>query len=249
MGRTIIRTVIPVMAMALGAALGVGPAASAAPAGAPGGQAAITVLYDATVLATSGLQNAPNQARVLAAKAILAGARLLLNGPDPSSPGIELGGLDLYAYCQSLGDASSYTAYPGQEIPGGAYTWYCVSGTGAQTPIDLQAACIWEYPGNIAIAYPQDPDNSYSWICITPASGSYTDGATHTTVTSVKTSNSDATLITNPDSSFLTVDDNGASATVVQDSGGGGYTSYDGGNGGGVAILVYEGGNGGGVAI
>lgn len=241
MRRAIIWTVIPVVAVAVGV-LGLSPGASAAPVSTPRGSLAVTALYDSTQLAVSGLQKAPNQARVLAAKVILAEARVLLTGKDPGSPGTVVGGLDLDAYCQSIGDAYSSTPYPGEETPGGAYTWDCVSASGAATPINMQAACAYEYPGEGTIAYPQDPDNSYSWVCLAPASGSYTNPATGTTVDSLTAPNGDATLITNSDSSYLAVNDNGSSATVVQDSDGGGYMSYSGSTGG--SVLVYEGSSG-----
>jgi hypothetical protein len=240
--RTIVRRLVPVAAVAALAVAGTSSAASAAAAAPPHGQLAITALYDSTELAVSGLQKAPDQARVLAAKLIFAEARLLLKAPDPSSPGTVVGGLDLDAYCQSTGDAEAYTPYPGVEHPGGAYTWVCVSGSGAQTPINLQAACDYQYPGQVTIAYPQDPDNSYSYVCLAPVTGSYTDSATGTTVTSVTAADGDATLITSPDSSYLAVDDDGNSATVVQDSDGAGYMSFEGSTGG--SVLTYDGSSG-----
>jgi hypothetical protein len=95
-------------------------------------------------------------------------------------------------------------------------------------------------------ADPQDPNNSYSWICLAPVGGSYTGAATGATVDSVTTATGDATLITSPGSSYLAVDDDGDSATVVQNTGSG-YMSYEGGSG--VRVLAWDGGNGGGVAI
>jgi len=239
---------VPVAVMTLGVG-GTAPEASAAPATGPSGSLAITALYGSTRLAVSGLQTAPNALRVLAAKVILAEAKLLLGGPDPSSPGTVVGGLDLDAYCQSIGDAYSTTPYPGTETPGGAYTWNCVAASGTETPIDMQAACNEQYPGQVTVAYPQDPNNSYSWVCLAPTNGTYSDPATDTTVTSLNASDGDATLIINPDSTYLAVDDDGASATVVQDANGGGYMSFEGGSGGGVSVLVFDGGSGGGVAI
>ena len=153
-----------------------------------------------------------------------------------------VGGLDLDAYCQSIGDADASTPYPGEEIAGGAYTWDCVSGSGAETPVNMQAACAYQYPGQGTIAYPQDPDNSYSWVCLAPASGSYTGPATDTTVDSLTAPDGDATLITNPASSYLAVNDDGSSATVVQDSNGSGYMSFEGSTGG--SVLVYDGSSG-----
>jgi hypothetical protein len=119
----------------------------------------------------------------------------------------------------------------------------CVSGSGAQTPINLQAACDYQYPAQVTIAYPQDPDNSYSYVCLAPVTGSYTDSATGTTVTSVTAADGDATLITSPDSSYLAVDDDGNSATVVQDSDRSGCMSFEGSTGG--SVLTYEGAGGG----
>jgi hypothetical protein len=229
-------------ALALGVT-GLGVSANAASAATPKGAVVITALQDSTHVAVSGLQKAPNQVRVLAARVILAEAKILITGADPSSPGSIVGGLDLDAYCQSIGDAYSSTPYPGEERTGGAYTWDCVSGTGNSAPINMQAACHEQYPGQVTIAYPQDPNNSYSWICLAPANGTYTNSATGTTVHSVVTSSGGATLVTNSGSSYLAVDDNGSSATVVQDSDGGGYMSYEGSSGG--SVLVYDGSGGG----
>ena len=227
MRRTFAWIFVPVAVMTLGVG-GMASEASAAPATGPSGSLAISALYGSTRLAVSGLQTAPNALRVLAAKVILAEAKLLLGGPDPSSPGTIVGGLDLDAYCQSIGDAYSTTPYPGTE-----------------TPIDMQAACNEQYPGQVTVAYPQDPNNSYSWVCLAPTNGTYSDPATDTTVTSLSTSDGDATLITNPESTYLADDDDGASATVVQDANGGGYMSYGGASGS--SVLVYNGSGGGSV--
>jgi hypothetical protein len=64
----------------------------------------------------------PNVFRVLAAKLILAEAKLLTTGSDRTSLGTVVGGLDLDAYYQSIGDVDSSTPSPGDEVPGGAYT-------------------------------------------------------------------------------------------------------------------------------
>jgi hypothetical protein len=79
----------------------------------------------------------------------------------------------------------------------------------------MQAACDEQYPGQVTIAYPTDPNNSYSWVCLVPVAGVYTDPGTGTTVDSVTGANGDATLITNSSSTYLAIDNNGASATVV----------------------------------
>jgi hypothetical protein len=249
-------------------------AAVAAPPSAT--QTSINALYASTKLAVSSLQKSPNIVRQVAARLIIAEAKLLLT-PRPtstahatpavfvdsaavvtaaaaSSPGVDLGGLNLNEFCQSQGDASSSTPYPGEEVPGGAYTWSCLSSTGAAIPITMQAACYEQYPGQVAIAYPQDPNNSYSWICITPSAGSYTDPTTGATVDTVITATSAATIITDSSSTYVTVDDNGNISTVVLNSDGSGDMAADGSSGGGVAILVYvsapgDGSGGGGVAI
>ena len=237
---------VPVVLVA--ASVGVGAnAASASPIPQPlRASQTITTLYDSTELAVASLQHAPNILREFAAQLIVAEARVLITGSDPSSPGTVVGGLDLYAYCVSIGDANgSTTPYPGEETPGGAYTWDCVSAGGTETPINMQAACDWQYPGHVTIAYPQDPNNSYSWVCLAPTGGLYTNAGTDTTVASTTSANGDATLITNPDSSYLAVDDSGNSATVVLDNNGSGYMSYEGSGGG--SVLTYEGSSGGSV--
>src|ERR1700722_7245634 len=134
-------------------------------------QQAIDLMYSSTKLAVGTLQKAPAVLQVLAAGLILDGARAQLSHlNDPSSPGTVVGGLDLYTYCQSIGYADgSYTSVPGVETAAGAYTWYCVSASGTQTAINIQDACDAQYSGQATIAYPQDPNNSYSWVCITPA--------------------------------------------------------------------------------
>jgi hypothetical protein len=155
-------------------------AASAAPAPHPDANATVTVLFASTKLAVSSIRHEPQLVRVLA-PAVIAESKALLashphTGSDPNSPraalvaaasaatipGTNVGGLNLDAYCQSIGDVSSYTPDPGNEGPGAAYTWCCVSATGAQSPIFMQRACFEQYPGQATIAYPQDTNNAYS---------------------------------------------------------------------------------------
>ena len=180
-------------------------------------QQAIDVMYSSTKFAADALQKAPAVLQVLAAGFILESARAQLSHlNDPSSPGTITGGLDLYGYCQSIGFANgSYTSVPGVETTGGAYTWYCVAATGSQTAINIQDACTAEYPGQATIAYPQDPNNSYSWVCIVPTAGTYTDPTTGTTVNSILTPNSAATLITAQGSEYLAVNNNGNAASAI----------------------------------
>jgi hypothetical protein len=238
-------------------------AAAAAPAPPAPGAASIAALYGSTKLAVSGLQKAPNGVRILAAKVIIAEAKVLLTarGATPAGPvsttaevaaagaaalpGTDVGGLDLDAYCQSIGDAYSYTPDPGNEVPGAAYTWSCVSGSGAKSPIFMQSACNQQYPGQVTIAYPQDTNNAYSWICLAPAAGTYSNPGTGTTVATVTAANGAATLITTPGNSYLAVDDNGSSAADLVNSNGSGYMAYDGSTGG--SVLTYDGSGGGSV--
>src|ERR1700733_15338360 len=128
-------------------------------------QQAIDLMYSSTKLAGGTLQQAPSVLQVIAAGLILDGARAELSHlNDPSSPGTVVGGLNLYSYCQSIGYANgSYTSVPNVEPPGGAYTRYCVSASGTETAINIQDACDAEYAGQATIAYPEDPNNSYSW--------------------------------------------------------------------------------------
>jgi hypothetical protein len=107
----------------------------------------------------------------------------------------------------------------------------------------MQAACYQQFPGQVTIAYPQDPNNCYSWVCLDPTAGTYTDPSTATTVVSVTDPNGDATLITNSTSMYLTVDADGNSATVAQDSSSSGDMSYEGSSGG--SVLTYVGSGGG----
>lgn len=76
-------------------------------------------------------------------------------------------------------------------------------------------------------------------MCIAPATGTFTDPATNTTVTTVITANGAVTLITSPTGASVTFDYNGLSGTVVQDPTGG-YISCE-GSGGTLPILVFEG--------
>jgi hypothetical protein len=97
-------------------------------------------------------------------------------------------------------------------------------------------------PGQVTIAFPQDPDNAFSWVCIAPATGSFTDPTTNTTVTTVTANNGGATLIISPTSDYLTVDLSGNGATVVQGTNGG-YIACCGGSGGTLPVLAYIGGS------
>ena len=239
------------------AAVGVGAqGAAAAPSSSAG--AKIAAIANSTRLAASYLQHAPNSLRRLAADGILFESVFLL-APHPGGelhfamrhaarahtaaitiPGTVVGGLDLNSYCQSLGFDHSMLIGNIVIGPGAAYSWVCVTATGTQTPIDMQAACLYQYPGQVTIAYPQDVNNGFSWVCIAPTTGSFTDPTTNTTVTTVITANGAVTLITSPTSASVTFSYNGSVGTVVQDPSGG-YIGCD-GSGGTLPVLVFEGG-------
>jgi hypothetical protein len=195
----------------------VGTAFAATPSQFPSkNQQAIDGLYSSTRLAVNSLQKSPVSLQVVTTALIIGGAKAELSHlADPSSPGTIVGGLDLDAYCQSIGDVNSYTAVPGVETTGGAYTWDCVSTSGSQTLINMQAACLEQYPGQVTTAYAQDPNNSYSWVCITPIAGTFFDPTTDTTVDSITTPNSAAMLVTAPGSEYLTLNDNGNTASDI----------------------------------
>jgi hypothetical protein len=102
----------------------------------------------------------------------------------PPPPGIELGVLDLNAYCRSIGYANAALSKP-QQGPHYAYdNWVCVAANGSAALIDLQNACAATYGQRPILAQPTDPDDAYSWRCyqrptvsiasLTPGNGSVT---------------------------------------------------------------------------
>ena len=239
--------------------IGVGAqGAAAAPSSSAG--AKIAAIVSSTRFAATYLQHAPNSLRQLAADAILFQSIFLL-APHPAHhgglhfaarhaavahaaavpiPGTVVGGLVLNSYCQSLGFDHSMLIGNVVLAPGAAFNWVCVTASGAQTPINMQAACVFQYPGQVTIAYPQDVNDGFSWVCIAPVSGSVTDPTTGTTVTTLITVNGAVTLITSPTGASVTFDYNGTIGTVVQDPNGG-YIACD-GSGSTLPILVFEGG-------
>jgi len=210
--------------------IGIGvQSAAAAPSSQPPAAVSIAALFGSIKFAVTHLQKSPTFIRQLAAKAIVAEAKLLLT-PHPrllfgkrrgavaraalvAPPGTVVGGLVLDSYCQALGFDHSTVNGP-IVAPGAAFQWNCVAASGSETPISLQGACLYQYPGQVTIAYPQDPDNAYSWVCIAPTTGSTTDPSTDTTVDTVTTTTGAATLITTPASDYVAVNDNGDAATL-----------------------------------
>lgn len=78
-----------------------------------------------------------------------------------------LGGLNLDAYCQSIGyDRSYVNPITG---PNAAYGWVCTSSSGGSQAINIDSACAFQYPGQGSKAFIQDPNNAYTWICIVPS--------------------------------------------------------------------------------
>jgi hypothetical protein len=240
--------------------IGVGAQGAAAAPSPSSAGAKIAAIATSTRLAATDLQHAPNVVRQFAADAILFQSISLL-APHPAHhgglhfaarhaavahsaaipiPGTVVGGLVLNSYCQSLGFDHSMLIGNIVLAPGAAFNWVCVTAAGAQTPIDMQAACVFQYPGQVTIAYPQDVNDGFSWVCIAPTTGSFTDPTTGTTVTTLITANGAVTLITSPTGASVTFDYNGSSGTVVQDPNGG-YISCD-GAGGTLPVLTFEGG-------
>ena len=193
----------------------------------------VTIIATAVQVADKYLGIAPLKVRYAAAEGIISLAKGLLGaGNDPTGlPGTIVGGLDLNAYCQSIGESSSSTPDPGNEVPGAAYTWSCVSASGAKTPLVMQNACFSMYPAQVTIAYPQDVNNAYSWVCIAPSTGTYTDP--DATTYSLEATNGSVVLIVGTDGSvdLAVATTAGTGGTVVITSGGSGYIAADGGGG------------------
>ena len=105
--------------------------------------------------------------------------------PPPSSyapaPAVVLGGLDLDAYCQSIGYAYSHVpglGIHGENVPYGpnqAFHWDCVGASGTTgAGFNMQAACNAQYGLN-ALAFLKNADDAYSWVCVAPFPPSYTE--------------------------------------------------------------------------
>jgi serine/threonine protein kinase len=77
----------------------------------------------------------------------------------PAPTATVLGGVDLQAYCQSLGYSSV------ELVQNNAYGWRCVAGNGSTSSIDVIAACRAEYNDPAAEAYYSNYNNPDSWYC------------------------------------------------------------------------------------
>ncbi|MCL5047333.1 MAG: hypothetical protein M1374_00830 [Firmicutes bacterium] len=76
----------------------------------------------------------------------------------PPKPGTDLGGMNLQAYCSSLGESS--TLLSPVNAPDAAKKWVCGS-----KPTNMNAACQWTYPHDNAVAVVSNINNAYSWSC------------------------------------------------------------------------------------
>ncbi|MEU8659166.1 hypothetical protein [Actinoplanes philippinensis] len=104
---------------------------------------------------------------------------LAVAGPASASPPppTELGGLDLGAYCRSIG-------YADATLTGStAYDWHCVSGSGQQGDLAFDAACRWTYSSDYAvdrIGDFHDPASVRCWLVqrdvVTPVFADYCTG-------------------------------------------------------------------------
>ncbi|WP_229074661.1 hypothetical protein [Actinoplanes sp. DH11] len=82
-------------------------------------------------------------------------------GPAAASPPppTQLGGLDLGAYCRSLGQADA--ALTGAT----AYDWHCVAGDGRQSDLAFDEACQWAYGNEYAVDRIDDFYDATSVTC------------------------------------------------------------------------------------
>ncbi|BEL07065.1 hypothetical protein Q0Z83_052560 [Actinoplanes sichuanensis] len=104
---------------------------------------------------------------------------LAVAGPASASPPppTDLGGLDLGAYCRSIG-------YSDATLTGStAYDWHCVSGSGQQGSLAFDAACRWTYSSDYAvdrIGDFYDPTSVRCWLVqrdvVTPVFADYCTG-------------------------------------------------------------------------
>jgi hypothetical protein len=75
----------------------------------------------------------------------LAGVLAAVSPAAAASAPQPLGGLDIGAYCRSLGHADAV-------LTGStAYDWHCVDGDGAHSDLTFEAACRWTYAGDAAV--------------------------------------------------------------------------------------------------
>jgi hypothetical protein len=100
--------------------------------------------------------------------ACLVGAALvaLLVAVPATAAETRLGGVDLSAYCKSVGYSGGAELTGPRNGPNAAYNWHCRSGN-QTAPISVLDACRREYGDPRATARAANPDDAYSWTCFT----------------------------------------------------------------------------------
>lgn len=82
-----------------------------------------------------------------------------------------LGGLNMWAYCLSLGYPTVGYRRGYVQGPDAAHdNWVCQRGTEQLAPVDarlvdMTEACRWQYGREDVVARPADPDHAWSWNC------------------------------------------------------------------------------------
>ena len=190
----------------------------------------MTVIATAVQVADQYLGFAPLKLRYEAAEGIISLAKGLLGaGTDPTGYRAPSSGDSTSTpTARALGDLLLYPD-PGNEAPGAAYTWSCVSASGAETPLVMQNACFAMYPAQVTIAYPQDVNNAYSWVCIAPSTGTFTTPTRPPTPWRPPTARWCSSSALTARSIWPWPPPAATGGTVVIESGGSGYIAYDGG--------------------
>lgn len=82
-----------------------------------------------------------------------------------------VGGVNLWAYCLSLGYPAVGYRKGYIEGPGAARdNWVCQRGTEQLAPrearlVDMDQACAWQFGRSSIVARPSDEDHAWSWDC------------------------------------------------------------------------------------
>lgn len=99
----------------------------------------------------------------------------VLPNPAPVFPQTSLlGGIDLDAYCQSLGATGATLMKPLTGSGAATDNWAC-SGGRSTGPVDMNAACQWQFYYHQSVtARAVDPNAAFSWLCYGGAENSFT---------------------------------------------------------------------------